>query len=241
MEMTLAYLAKDATGDHESTYIPQEPASTSSARSTNLGSRIVCRDPFAIAVMAAVTTLDPSAVAVNRWGLYFPQSTTLCIASKRHPIVVQVDRAEPATEQVSEVLRLLGLSKTQLKEALGVSRQTIYDWLSGKFDPEDEKAERLATLRNLARVVEDRLGGPLPPRALREVSVGGRTLLDLLVRPQTEQSLLRSAITGAVSGVLQMRGRSARASRQRQGVEMPSEGQLDEVLDANASELDRAG
>lgn len=59
---------------------------------------------------------------------------------------IVIDAATPLREQISYVSRFLGLGKSQLARLFGVSRQTIYDWISGSSEPSGENARNLTIL-----------------------------------------------------------------------------------------------
>ncbi len=57
------------------------------------------------------------------------------------------DRATYTGAEVAATRHLLGLSQAELAAAVGVSRQTLNDWMSGKFSPSGDAGQRLAAVR----------------------------------------------------------------------------------------------
>jgi transcriptional regulator with XRE-family HTH domain len=191
--------------------------------------------PLAWAMLGAMTSVDPSPASLNAVERYLPQGTS---PSGSLRLMVSHLR-EPAStpERIRDVLRFLGLTKTQLKDACRVSRQTLYDWLEGRFEPEAERAERLEHLHALALVARE-AGGPLSAKVVERKLPDGKTLAALLcaARPRYDElKRIVAALAGATAG---RKGRSARARLEQLGGRPPSRGAQEATL---ADNLDKLG
>ena len=124
---------------------------------------------------------------------------------------------QQATELTQQAITLSGLTQEQLAKAMGVSRQTVQNWLSGKSGISPDNQERLSELIILFQHAENRL------RNSRQVShwlltpwrEDGPSPLDLLADSRISAvrgQLLRSRAThrSSVEPVLQASGRVPR-------------------------------
>ena len=102
--------------------------------------------------------------------------------------------AASTPERIVDILRFLGLTKTQLHELCGISRQTLYDWIAGKSEPEEAESQRLRELHALALDFARRAKTPLRATLLTEPVSRGQSLLELLAQPRLESGRLRAAI-----------------------------------------------
>jgi transcriptional regulator with XRE-family HTH domain len=199
--------------------------------------RTVRHDPIAIAILESASTFNTGATALHRWGLYFPQNTALFTLVE--PEVVRrparLVAPIPTGERIRDILRYLGLTKTQLKDICGVSRQTLYDWLEGKFEPDTDNAARLQEIHSAALVVPQRARRPLSAAVLTRPVLGKETLLDLLRRPRLDLGVLNEAIALLAERSGEREQRSAKALRERLGFSAAK--REDEVLADNADDL----
>jgi len=201
--------------------------------------RTVCHDPIAIAIMQSASTINAGATATHRWGLYFPQNTalyTLVEPEPRRP--AKLVAPIPANDRIRDILRYLGLTKTQLKDICGVSRQTLYDWLDGKFEPDADNAARLQEIHKAALVVPRGARRPLKAALLSQPILGAETLLDLLRKPRLDFAVLQDAIAMLAERSGQAERRSAKALRERLGFSPSKREAQDQVLADNADDLD---
>jgi DNA-binding XRE family transcriptional regulator len=200
--------------------------------------RTVCHDPIAIAIMEAASTFNASATALHRWGRCFPQNTALFALVEpdlRRP--AKLAAPIPTNERIRDVLRYLALTKTQLKDICGVSRQTLYDWLDGKFEPDVDNAARLLELHKVALVVPQRDRKPLRAAVLSQRILGEETLLDLLRKPRLDIDVLQDAIAMLAEQSRQLEDRSAKSLRERLEFSPIKRESQDQALADNADDL----
>lgn len=199
--------------------------------------RTVRHDPIAIAIMESASTFNTGASALHRWGLSFPQNTALFTLVERE-VVRRPPRLVapiPTGQRIRDILRYLGLTKTQLKDICGVSRQTLYDWLEGKFEPDTDNAARLQEIHSAALVVPQRARRPLSAAVLTRPVLGEETLLDLLRKPRLDLDVLNEAIALLAERSGGREQRSGKALRERLGFSAAK--REDEVLADNADDL----
>lgn len=200
--------------------------------------RTVRHDPIAIAIMESASTSNTSATALHRWGRCFPQNTALSMlvepeVRRRTPLIAPI----PTAKRIGDILRYLGLTKTQLKDICGVSRQTLYDWLEGKFEPDTDNAARIQKIHRAALVVPQRARRPLSSAVVTQPILGRETLLDLLRKPRLDLDVLHEAIALLAEGSGAREQRSASALRERLGFSAAKRESQDAVLAENAEEL----
>ena len=203
--------------------------------------RIVNPDPWAFALMTVVSTLNPSVASLEGWGRYFPQNTTTVTESfERNSERSLVNMAVMVTtsERIRDALRLLGLTKTQLKEICAVSRQTLYDWLSGSFEPDTANAARLRAIHELALLVPRNSRLPIRAALLTQPISGEESLLDMLRKPTLNMRRLREAVAALASRSGMHEKRSASALRERLGFRKLEKASQTANLDENTEDLE---
>lgn len=203
--------------------------------------RSVNRDPWAFALMAMVSTIDPSAAALERWGRYFPQSTTTVVESRDtvpERRLVDVVAVVSAPDRIRDSLRYLGLTKTQLKDICAISRQTLYDWLAGRFEPDATNGARLRDVHELAMLVPQHSRRPIRAALLIQPVVGGVSLLDMLRRPSLDMPRLREVVVALAAKSELAEKRSASALRERLGFKKLSQKSEAENLADNVEDLE---
>jgi len=121
------------------------------------------------------------------------------------------------SERILDALRFLGLTKTQLKDICAVSRQTLYDWLDSKFEPDAANAARVRTIHELALLVPKHSRAPIRAALLTQPIAAGESLLDMLQKQQLDMPQLREAVIALASRSGMREKRSASALRERLG------------------------
>jgi len=217
-------------------------ASTSSRVDRKQTARIVSRDFFPVGLMAVASTLNPSVESLERWSQYFPQNTTVVSRLHQGPQFerIRTNRVAsvPASERIRDALRYLGLTKTQLKDICTVSRQTLYDWLAGKFEPDEANSARLTTVHELALLVPLHSPVPIRARLLSVPILGHRSLLDMLRMSTLDTNQLREAVI-ALSRRSGVRDKdSANSLRERLGYPKLDLGAQEANLRENIDELE---
>ena len=227
--------------------------------SASTGSASVRREPFreglvyfwAYATIASLTTVNPTADAAEGFKRYFPQGTTSQTViepeetSASHTTIEQQVSGTaarpglllPAGPLIHEVLEQLGLTKTQLKDACRVSRQTLYDWIRGKHEPDEANTERLAQLHEIAMLASEHPNGTLRSRLLTRVIFDGASFLDLLSAPVLSMPQLKQALDVLLKLNADIKQQTARATYQRLGLTPPSRQGEEENLEANLHDL----
>ena len=114
-------------------------------------------------------------------------------------------------EQLKTISKILSLSKVELARVLGVSRQTIYDWLEGRpVSPENE--DRLLRLARLAWDFGGKDGKSLLRRfTTQSVHEGEPSILEMLLTDPWDEKRLRRALGEAQARTTRRKSESARA------------------------------
>ena len=110
------------------------------------------------------------------------------------------DKAVPSAaarlrvERLAAIQAMLGLSTSDLAQALGLSRPGLYKWLDASNDVKLQEAsrERLATVERIAKQWRERSTAPLSSVA-HEPLADGRTILAMMVAEQIDEA----AVVGA--------------------------------------------
>jgi hypothetical protein len=199
--------------------------------------RTTAGEPLAWVFLTAMTTFNPTPKVLSGFERYLPQSTTVVVERQSlASYVAQVADSVPPAERIRDILRYLGLSKTQLKDACRVSRQTLYDWLEGRFEPEAANSARLKEIHALALVVAA-AGTPLSARVVQAPLPDGSTLAQKLAEDAPHFEELKGFVTTLASASAAKRSRSAKALLERLGGVPPSEQAQDATLDDNLNKL----
>jgi len=138
-------------------------------------------------------------------------------------------------DQVRELLAALALNKSQLAEALRVTRPTIYEWFQGK-EPKASNTERLYALLRLLSRASVSGAMPLNARFVRQpLSLDEPSLLTLLCEDKIDEArVLRTLEKAKAAANVAMNRRNAREERLRAlGFEEPSNEQRKEQLAKN--------
>lgn len=113
---------------------------------------------------------------------------------------------------IAEIKATLGVSMTDLASIVGVSRQTVYDWIGGQ-QVSDVNYGRLLELRRVCLDWRSLTNRPLV-RLLRAKTAEGRTLLDLLGEAPLDRSLIQSHMEALAKRIAE-EGRQREARRAR--------------------------
>lgn len=134
-------------------------------------------------------------------------STRVLLIRKVKPVEVPVARAVglSARDKVISIQSTLGLSTSQLATALGVERQTIYNWLQSPA-PAVLQERTKSRLADMFTISEEwgRLCGRPAKKLIHTVEFDEGTLLDHLTR----SSLNRIAITSVLNSLSDMVNKS---------------------------------
>jgi hypothetical protein len=197
--------------------------------------RSVNREPWAFALMAMVTSMNPSSSALERWGHYFPQSTTTGAEAREIGAdrrLADVAAFVSAPDRIRDALRYLGLTKTQLKDICAISRQTLYDWLGGRFEPDAKNGARLRGVHELALLVPQHSRRPIRAAFVTQPVFGAASLLDMLQQPRLDMPMLRQVVIALAANSGLAEKRSASALRERLGFKKLSQkSQADNLAD----------
>lgn len=200
--------------------------------------RVAATKPLAVAVLGTMTTICSTPGALANVERYLRQGTTVSIESHSlRPLVAGARAAVSTPERIRDTLRYLGVAKTQLADACRVSRQTLYDWLEGRFEPEAGNAERLEAIHSLAIVARD-AGAPLSAKLVQRQLTSGRTFAEMLADERPSYEELRGVVSALASSTAARKGQSAQAVLERLGGKMPPRDDQDATLDENLRDLD---
>ncbi len=147
-----------------------------------------------------------------------------------------------AREQVSAIKLHLGLSMSDIADALQVKRPTVYQWLSGS-EPRQANLKRLHKLYGVAREWSG-LNDKTPGRYLRVPIINGKSLIDLLSEDDLDSeaiSRILLEINGKISFDLAQLEKPSIASRLMQrGYQRPlKEEQAESIRASGALVSDR--
>ncbi|MGB8931721.1 MAG: helix-turn-helix transcriptional regulator [Anaeromyxobacteraceae bacterium] len=194
-------------------------------------------EPLARVFLTAMTTFNLTPGVLSGFERYLPQSTTVVVERRSSRFfAAHLSDSVPTADRIRDILRYLGLSKTQLKDACRVSRQTLYDWLEGRFEPEAANAARLKEIHALALTVAA-AGTPLSARIVQSPLPDGRTLALALAESAPHFEELKGFVTTLASVSAAKKSRSAKSLLERLGGTPPSEHSQDATLDDNLSKI----
>lgn len=105
---------------------------------------------------------------LNRW-IYHP------IINVEHSLRKGIDLRSPA-DQVSEIRDVYGLNMSELANVLGVTRPTVYAWLSGQ-EPKPESLVHIKRLSSVTPQIKE-LNVPRRENLIRRPIFEGKSLLE---------------------------------------------------------------
>ncbi len=160
--------------------------------------------------------------------------TNLPVIFTTVPLLVQKPaRAEPAEATVSvprliaQIRSSLSLQVTQLAEAIGVERPTVYAWIKEQSEPRPQKRIRLKELYQLARRWDEFANEPLG-KELTEVASDGHTILEFLLQSEIPRALVVERFRAI-----------AREKRRRQTVVPPEKTSLSQIAREHGIDMTR--
>jgi hypothetical protein len=112
-------------------------------------------------------------------------------------------------KQLALVRHYFSLNTTDLSRILLVERPTVYAWLDGKWEPNQENRNRIRKLHQLARVWQEKSKQPIG-RFLREPIDGEFSLMDHLVRDPLD-TMTVDRVLNALHEQLDQKTRTKRA------------------------------
>ena len=140
--------------------------------------------------------------------------------------------------QTRQVVDKLGLSKAELARLLGVSRPTLYAWLSGEGTPAGENAEILGHLAEVVATLGD-WPGPLFWEYVKQPLPGeSRSILALLADRAWAEPNLRRLIDRAKRMTME---RDAQLARMMNTGEKSSQRERERTLTQNLQDLGMNG
>ncbi len=148
------------------------------------------------AVATAAGLKDYLATLWSQWA-----ETTNTALQQRAPDVKPTPTAAARlrVERLAAIQAMLGLSTSDLAQALGLSRPGLYKWLDASNDVKLQGAsrERLAAVERIAKQWRERSTAPLSSVA-HEPLANGRSVLEIMV----SEILDETAVAGALDEVL---------------------------------------
>lgn len=176
-----------------------------------------------------------AADAELRWLDIAPPTATMVGEYDEGFAAMDVDADVDFPSLVSDVLRKLGLNKTELASVLGVTRQSIYDWLKSRHTPDPLRQTKLIGLRD----VTARLSAPMSRAVLRQQLFDGESLLDLLHRDDPRDGTLQEAVGRLEQASRRRQERSLASTFQRLDWERADESERDDAVRRNIDEFHR--
>lgn len=131
-------------------------------------------------------------------------------------------------EDLSHIRVILKPAITDLSQALGVSRQAIYDWQNGK-PIGARNAGRLAGLARAADIFAAE-GLPMPSQLLRRSIKDGKTFFDIVREGGSAENAIGELVSRVRRELLQRQMLSARLAKRKRPV-IPSEDYGSPILD----------
>jgi transcriptional regulator with XRE-family HTH domain len=101
-----------------------------------------------------------------------------------------------ASDHLSNIRQVLNPAISDLATVFGVSRQSIYKWISGEATPEPDKFERIRALSQASDALRD-AGVARASSMLKMKAFEGRSLMDLAAAGQLVPSHIQSLIAEA--------------------------------------------
>jgi DNA-binding transcriptional regulator YiaG len=134
-----------------------------------------------------------------------PQENT---SAQDRVVVSDVNAVEGATDEALETTARLSFARewlslniSQLAAVLGVTRPTVYDWLSGERSPHADNALRIKQIYDLAREWEAASGVPLSTLATTPI-VDNQSLVSALSGDAPNLTLAREILARCTDGVV---------------------------------------
>lgn len=151
---------------------------------------------LATSAIPTVTVEDFDADSWSRWSkASFEAFQKAAAAAKAAPSAA----ARLRVERLAALQAALGLSTSNLAQALGLSRPGLYKWLDASSDVKLQGAsrERLAAVERIAKQWRERTTAPLSSVS-NEPLADGRTILTMIVADQFDEA----AVAGAFDELL---------------------------------------
>jgi transcriptional regulator with XRE-family HTH domain len=138
------------------------------------------------------------------------------LVSNEPTVLGDVER--PTAQVLSRIREILKLTMTELAVLFGVSRQTVYDWQSGK-GISAVRADRLRALSKAADLFAES-GLSISPRTLRRKLASGKTFFDVIRDGEPVEEATRSLITMLQREIEQRKALDVRlANRKRRPID----------------------
>ena len=90
--------------------------------------------------------------------------------------------------KLATIQQYLSLNVTQLSQALGVTRPTIYAWLKAEAEPQSVHVSRIQKLYSIARTWRAKSTLPIGQLLTTVVPSSGRSLLDILTNASVDEA-----------------------------------------------------
>jgi transcriptional regulator with XRE-family HTH domain len=163
---------------------------------TGVGSRVTLRDALQGTHARIIVSIGSQQTQTTN-----PTQVMTVVVPPAEPVV-----AQSAKDQVRFIQASMGLTVGQLASALGVERQTVYNWLQAERAPvlQTRTRNRLQQLADIARKWNERCSRPVG-RLLTSLDVGGTTLLNLLSQTTIDDAAIVLAMDALAATVIETR------------------------------------
>jgi DNA-binding transcriptional regulator YiaG len=140
---------------------------------------------LATSAIPTVTVEDFDADSWSRWSKASKEAFQMAATAKAAPSAA----ARLRVERLTGLQAALGLSMSELAQALGLSRPGLYKWLDTSSDVKLQGAsrERLAVIERIAKQWRERSMAPLSSVS-NEPLADGRTVLAMMVADQVDEA-----------------------------------------------------
>lgn len=153
---------------------------------------------LATSAVPTVTGEDFDADPWSRWSKASKEAFQKALAAAKAPPSAA---ARLRVERLAALQAALGLSTSDLAQALGLSRPGLYKWLDATSDVKLQRAsrERLAAVERIATQWRERSKAPLSSVSNQPLA-NGRTVLAMMIAEQVDEA----AVVGAFDELLAM-------------------------------------
>jgi DNA-binding transcriptional regulator YiaG len=148
---------------------------------------------------SAIPTVVVEDFNTDSWSRWSEASKAAFLKATSRAKAAPSAAARLRVERLAAIQAVLGLSTSDLAQALGLSRPGLYKWLDASSDVKLQGArrERLAAVERIAKQWRERSAAPLSSVA-HEPLADGRTVLSMMVAEQVDEA----AVVGAYGELL---------------------------------------
>lgn len=145
---------------------------------------------FVIGVAIVGTGSVSTSLATERLQSYFkPKADGKFSVSERQTIKPSgLDLRNP-TQHLDNIKEVFSIPVSELAGCFGVTRQSIYKWMAGTANPEEDKIAKIAELSRLADAFRE-AGVTRPAELIKMKAFEGRSMMDMFKSNETYAQLI---------------------------------------------------